>query len=95
MSYDIVVAAADGTGARVINAGHPVTDNDYSQWSPDSAAMLVGTSRGSLLRFDATGTAAPVTVAQGFGSSAARLDRPMAPRSSMSPTARPRSTCGS
>ena len=66
MSYDIVVAAADGTGARVINPGHPVTDNDYSQWSPDSAAMLVGTSQGSLVRFDATGTAAPVTVARGL-----------------------------
>src|SRR4029078_3890348 len=29
MSFDIVVAAADGTGAHVINAGLPVTDNDY------------------------------------------------------------------
>lgn len=65
MAYDIVVAAADGTGARVINPGHPVTDDDFSQWSPDSAAILVG-SKGSLLRLDASGAAAPVIVAGGL-----------------------------
>jgi Tol biopolymer transport system component len=65
MSYDILVAAADGTGARVINPDHPVTDNDYSHWSPDSTAILVGTAQGSLLRLDATGAAAPVIVAEG------------------------------
>jgi TolB protein len=66
MALDVVVAAADGTGARVISADHPVTNNDYSQWSPDSAAILVGTAQGSLLRLDATGTAAPVIVAEGL-----------------------------
>jgi Tol biopolymer transport system component len=66
VAYDILVAAADGTGARVINTGHPVTDNDYSQWSPDSAAIFIGTAQGSLLRLDATGTAAPVIVAEGL-----------------------------
>lgn len=65
-AYDFVVAAADGTGARVISADHPVTDNDYSQWSPNSAAILVGTAQGSLLRLDAIGTAAPVIVAEGL-----------------------------
>jgi Tol biopolymer transport system component len=64
LSYDVVVAAADGSGARVISADHPVTDNDYSQWSPDSAAILVGTAQGSLLRLDAIGAAAPVVVAE-------------------------------
>jgi Tol biopolymer transport system component len=66
IAYDVVVAAADGTGARVISADHPVTNNDYSQWSPDSAAILVGTTQGSLLRLDAQGTAAPVIVAEGL-----------------------------
>ena len=85
-----------GPSARVINAGHPVTDDDYSQWSPDSAAMSRGDEPG----------VAPATRchrhrrtrdrrARDFGSSAARPDRPMAPRSSTSPIARPRSTSGS
>ena len=64
--YDIVVAASDGSGARVVSADHPVTDDDFAQWSPDSAAILVGTANGSFLRLDATGTAAPVLVAQGI-----------------------------
>jgi dipeptidyl aminopeptidase/acylaminoacyl peptidase len=66
LSYDVFVAAADGSDARLVSAGHPVTDNDYSQWSPDSAAIFVGTAQGSLLRFDATGTGAPVIVAEGL-----------------------------
>ena len=65
MSYDMVVAAADGSGARVISGDHPVTDNDFSQWSPDSASILVGT-HDSLLRLDATGAAAPAIIAQGL-----------------------------
>jgi hypothetical protein len=66
MALDVVVAAADGTGARVVSGDHPVTNHDYSQWSPDSAAILIGTAHGSLLRLDAIGTAAPVVVREGL-----------------------------
>jgi dipeptidyl aminopeptidase/acylaminoacyl peptidase len=64
--YDIVVAAADGSGAHIVNAGRPVTDDDFSQWSPDSAAIWIGKGYGTLLRLDPTGAAAPVVVAEGL-----------------------------
>jgi Tol biopolymer transport system component len=63
--YEVVVAASDGSGARVISGNHLVTDDDFAQWSPDGTAILVGIATGSLLRLDASGTAAPVIVAEG------------------------------
>jgi TolB protein len=64
--YDIVVAAADGSGPRVVNQGRPVTDEDSSQWSPDSAAIWIGIASGPLLRLDATGAKPPIVVGEGL-----------------------------
>ena len=65
MFYDVVVAASDGSDPQIITADHPVTDNDSAQWTPDGAAILVGTAQGSIVRLDAAGKAPPVIVAAG------------------------------
>lgn len=65
--FDLVVADADGTNARVVSASpiegyDAATDPDF-EWAPDSRSLIVY-AEPRILRLDAVGSAAPVVISE-------------------------------
>ncbi|HEY8169228.1 MAG TPA: hypothetical protein VIF84_10990 [Candidatus Limnocylindrales bacterium] len=64
--FDLVVARADGTGARVLTS-EPISIQDPVEWSPDGSFLLLLNAHEQIVRIDASGATPPVVIADGVG----------------------------
>lgn len=73
-AYDVVVAAADGIGARVVTTD-PIDMADIIGWTPDGSSLL-STPNGKLTRYDVIGTTGSHVVAEGVRVGAGEIRPP-------------------
>jgi Tol biopolymer transport system component len=62
-TFDVVVADADGHNSKVLTTSQ-VHDDDQVVWGPNGSFLVVTTSDARVTRYDVTGSAAPVVIAE-------------------------------
>jgi Tol biopolymer transport system component len=61
-AFALVVTKADGSDPRLVSDA-AFSNDDYFEWAPDGSYIMVSAASGTLTRYDASGSAAPVGVA--------------------------------